>query len=213
MVRFIILVVIFPIGLSCCFNLWSLLISIYNTLDTNFYFIAGSIFSVVVMLLFKKKLNFFTTFEHELTHNIWAVLFFRKPMGFHVRKDGSGLFEYESGSRLSNVFISLSPYFFPTACFLWLPFYVLCKEQFYWFYFLFMGVFFGYHIVSTLQETKLYQTDITSNGIIYSFLLLFPLNVIFNGIILAHLHHGFKGIFNFLFMGHLNNLDLILTIL
>tara|TARA_B100000963_G_C22382607_1_gene560794 strand:+ start:151 stop:651 length:501 start_codon:yes stop_codon:yes gene_type:complete len=163
------------------------------------------------MLLFKNKFTFFSTFEHELTHNIWAMIFLRKPMGFHVNNDGTGLFEFEAGGRFSSVFILLSPYYFPTACFLWLPFHIVWKDQYYWFYFLMMGIFFGYHVMSTIQETGSYQTDITSNGVFYSYLIFIPLYVIFNGIILAHLDNGFTGIIDFIYRSHINNLDFILT--
>mgnify|MGYP006135399681 FL=1 len=122
MIRFIVFVIVFPLGISSSISLYNILIDISSNLNTHFFFLAESLFSLVFLLLFKRILNFFTTFEHELTHNIWAMLFFRKPMGFHVNNDGSGLFEYEPGGRFSNKFILLSPYYFPTACFLWLLF-------------------------------------------------------------------------------------------
>ena len=74
-----------------------------------------------------------------------------------------------------------------------------------------MGIFFGYHVMSTIQETGSYQTDITSNGVFYSYLIFIPLYVIFNGIILAHLDNGFTGIIDFIYRSHINNLDFILT--
>ena len=213
MTRLILLILIFPLGISCSINLYEILINLLSNLDNNLFFIVGSLFSIVIVWMFKKKLQFFTTFEHELTHNFWAILFFRKPMGFHVKKDGTGLFEYKAGGKFSNIFISLSPYFFPTACFIWLPFYGMCKSQYLWLYFLVMGIFFGYHIMSTIQETGSYQTDISNNGVFYSYLILIPLNIIFNGIILAHLDRGFHGVFDFLYSGHLNNYHFIVSLL
>ncbi|MDG1796930.1 MAG: M50 family metallopeptidase [Flavobacteriales bacterium] len=211
MIRFIIFILVFPLGISCSINLFDVLVNIFNNLNTHFFFLIGTSFSLIILLFFKTRFNFFSTFEHELTHNIWAMVFFRKPRGFHVNNDGSGLFEYEAGSRFSNVFILLSPYYFPTACFMWLPFYIVWKEQYYWFYFLMMGIFFGYHVMSTIQETGSYQSDITSNGVFYSYLIFIPLYVIFNGIILAHLDNGFSGVIDFLYVNNNNNFEFIMS--
>jgi hypothetical protein len=102
------------------------------------------------------------------------------------------------GGKVSDIFISLSPYFFPTSCFIWLPFHIICKEEYMWFYFLMMGVFFGYQVMSTIQETGSYQTDISSQGVVYSYFVFIPLYIVFHGIILAHLTNGFSGIGDFL---------------
>ena len=211
MIRFIIFILVFPLGISCSFNLFDVILNICKSVNTHFFFLIGTSFSIVVLLFFKTRFNFFSTFEHELTHNIWAIVFFRKPMGFHVNNDGTGLFEYEAGSRFSNVFILLSPYYFPTVCFMWLPFHIVWKEEYYWFYFLMMGIFFGYHVMSTIQETGSHQSDISSNGVFYSFLIFIPLYVVFNGIILAHLDNGFTGVYEFIYSGHLNNLEFMTT--
>lgn len=213
MARFIVLFISLPLGISCAFNLIDVFGGFLGNLNTSHYFfIGGTLFSLYVVAKFHKQLDFFSTFEHELTHNIWAMLFFRKPMGFHVSTDGSGLFEYSSGGKFSNIFISLAPYFFPTACFLWLPFHVMCKEEFYWFYFMMMGIFFGYQVMSTIQETGSYQTDITSNGILYSYATFIPLYVVFHGVILSHLNNGFNGVADFLYYGHLENVQWLLQL-
>ena len=74
-----------------------------------------------------------------------------------------------------------------------------------------MGVFFGYHVMSTISEIVSHQTDITSNGVFYSYMIFIPLYVIFNGIILAHLYNGFGGIVNFIYIRNMNNFNLILN--
>jgi hypothetical protein len=171
--------------------------SLVNSLSINhLVFGIGGLFSAILVAAKRTKLEFFTTFEHELTHNIWALLFFMKPVGFHVNEDGSGLFQYIP--KNSNIFkallITLSPYFFPTACFLWLPFYIFWAENWHPLYFTFMGIFFGYHIVSSFHETKPYQSDITQFGKIFSYAIILPLYIIFNGAILVFITNGFSGI-------------------
>ena len=155
MTKTIVLLLALPLGILSTFNLVHVFGDFIQDLDLfHYFFLGGCLFSLVVVAKYKQKLEFFSTFEHELTHNIWAMLFFRKPMGFHVNTDGSGLFQWEGGSKFSKIFILLSPYFFPTACYLWLPFHVMCKEEYYWFYFMMMGIFFGMTFYTITQETR-----------------------------------------------------------
>ena len=76
-----------------------------------------------------------------------------------------------------------------------------------------MGVLFVYHVMSTIPETGSHQTDITSNGVFYSYMIFILLYVIFNGIILAHLYNGFGGIVDFIYFGNMNNFNLILNLI
>ena len=105
------LLLIIPFGYSF-FNE----ITMFNIdVSRNYMFLLGTIAFFILYFLLSNKLQYFSTFEHELTHNIWALLFFKKPRGFHVNTDGSGLFEWSGSSGLlSKLFILLSPYFFPT---------------------------------------------------------------------------------------------------
>ena len=199
--KIIVFIISFCLAILCLSNLPSIFKNIIEVFDSNFYyFLAGFTLSALVVIKFQDKITFYSTFEHELTHNIWALLFLKKPSGFHVNSDGSGLFEYYPGSKFSRIFILLAPYFFPTACFLWLPFLIICKEEYYNFYFAMMGIFLGYHFIDTFLEAKPYQTDISTNGLVYSYSVLILLYIVFNGIIFSTLYNGFDGIvdlFNF----------------
>ena len=213
MTKTFVLILAMPLGILSAVNLVNIFRDFMQGLDVfHYFFLGGGVFSLYVVSKFRRKLEFFSTFEHELTHNIWAMLFFRKPMGFHVNTDGSGLFQWQEGSKFSNIFILLSPYFFPTACYLWLPFHVMCKEEYYWFYFMMMGIFFGYQVMSTIQETGTHQTDITSNGILYSYMTFIPLYIVFHGIILAHLNNGFEGIADFIYFDNVENFEWLLQL-
>jgi hypothetical protein len=210
MVKALVLFLAVIIGINCSINLWFVLTELFSQFSSvSLWFIGGCVVSTLLLVVYKKKFEFFTTFEHELTHNIWAMIFFRKPMGFHVNRDGSGLFEFKQGGKFSDIFISLAPYFFPTACFLWLPFHIMCKEEYMWFYFLLMGVFFGYQVVSTIQETGSYQSDIKGNGVIYSYCVFIPLYIAFHGVVLSHLSNGFSGVADFLIWDSYNNVKLL----
>ena len=177
-------------------------------------FLLGSVVSFIFCYLFFNKLRYILTFEHELTHNIWALLFFKKPEGFHVNSDGSGLFEY-SGSTgiMSKVFILLSPYFFPTITFFLILLSLLIKEGFVSIYFLVIGVSFGYHLFSTIKETHLEQTDITENGYFTSFNIMLLMNIIMNGVVIAFINNGFDGVGVFFISASMNMYELIFSIL
>lgn len=209
MIKIIVLVITVIIGLLCGLNFFALIKNAeYNFGMDQYFFLGGMTFSLYIVYRYEKKIEFYSTFEHELTHNLWAMLFFKKPVGFQVNKDGTGLFQWTGSSKLSSIFILLAPYFFPTACFLWLPFHVMCKEEYYWFYFMMMGIFFGYHLMSTYQEIGAHQSDITTNGIFYSYTVILALFIVFHGIILTHMLNGFIGVKDFLIT---HNIEIVKT--
>ena len=157
------------------------------------YFVIGLALSYLLVYRRKNKLTFYMTFEHELTHNIWAVLTFNKPTGFHVNEDGSGLFQFEIGSNHSRIFITLAPYFFPTSCMIWLIFYEFFKIEYHLIYFLLMGLFFGYQFFRIQADFGPHQTDIQKFGMTLSLLFIIPLYIIFFGLIIALTFNGWAG--------------------
>lgn len=157
----------------------------------NTLFLAGTVVSGILCLLFARRLRFFMVFEHELTHNIWALLFLKKPRGFHVNPDGSGQFQFSGRtSTISELFISLGPYFFPTITVLLILASPIVKEGLMEIYFLAIGITYGYHLSSTVKETHLRQTDISENGYFTSFNLIISLNLLTNGLVLAFINGG-----------------------
>ena len=202
MIKALVQVISWLLAIFCTLNLFMLIPQLAKNLSINHVgFLVGTLISLFIIKKYKKQLSFFIVFEHELTHNIWAMLFFMKPMGFHVKEDGTGGYFVHSANgntKLKDIFIRLSPYFFPTACFLWIPFCIVWKEEYLLYYFSIMGVFWGYHIMSTIQETGSHQSDLRAHGLTYSYLLILPLYIIFNGIIIALLNNGFSGIIDFL---------------
>ena len=73
------------------------------------YFLAGfGVFIPFWFIWFKNK-NFYSTFEHELTHLLVGLLFFKKPAHFTVTRDSGG----ETGLYGGNFLITLAPYFLP----------------------------------------------------------------------------------------------------
>ena len=190
-------------------------ITIFNIdVSKNYMFLLGTIAFLILYFLFSNKLQYFSTFKHELTHNIWALLFFKKPRGFHVNTDGSGLFEWSGSSGLlSKIFILLSPYFFPTITMFLILFSPIIKDRFISVYFLVIGMSFGYHIVSAIKEIHLGQTDITENGYFTSFNIIVLMNLIMNGLVIAFVNNGAYGIGEFFSSTYVYGYNLVVSIL
>ena len=204
------LLLIIPFGYSF-FNE----ITMFNLdVSKNYMFLIGLVAFLILGFLLSNKLQYFSTFEHELTHNIWALLFFKKPRGFHVNADGSGLFEWSGVTGLlSKVFILLSPYFFPTITMFLILLSLIIKDGFISIFFLVIGISFGYHIVSTIKEMHLEQTDITENGYFTSFNTIVLMNLIMNGVVIAFINNGYNGIAEFFTSAYMYGYNLVISIL
>lgn len=117
----------------------------------------GTGIGTVVFLIFLRRQDGFTTFEHELTHSITAVLFLRRVEYFVVRPEGGGCVSHVGnfGGWIADDFIRLAPYVFPTFMFiaaLIRPF--LNSSALPW-YDIFIGFTFAFHTLSTIDETLL----------------------------------------------------------
>lgn len=154
--------------------------------------------AAVLSFLFISSGSFLATFEHELTHNLFAILTFNKPTGFHVNRDGSGLFQYRGRG---NILITLGPYFFQTFSFMILPLYLVIMPKYHVYFFVLLGILTGYHSSSTIKEFGFRQPDIRKNGILFSTILVLFLNIISFGILLAFVIGNWQGIGEFLVGG------------
>ena len=126
--------------------------------------------------------SFFSTFEHELTHAIFAWLCFHKVTRFEAT-DGvnRGLDMQEQGydgalyATGSNWLITIAPYFSPT---LLLPFYLVALLNPPPVFLVLVGMICAYHITSTYRETGLHQTDLKRVGYLFTFMFLPAANLI-----------------------------------
>jgi len=148
-----------------------------NNLSHSFskYFLIGVLIGSAFWLIFSKSLKFFAVFEHELTHMLVGILFFQKPRAI-TASEGGGMTVIGG-----NFLVVLAPYFLPTFSYLALPFYFIIKSSIYPQYFLILGIITGYHIISTIQETKPYQTDLQRYTLPFSYSFSIFGNIIFLG--------------------------------
>ena len=190
------------VGITCVPLIWgygSADITLFRWIPENLeiyrHFGAGfSLAFVVWLLVLRRRLSFWETFEHELTHTIFSVIMFKGMHQFSATRDEGGFVVQEG----SNMVTRLAPYFFPTPV---MPFLVLRPlvhaAVIPWVDGL-IGAALLFHVVSTIHETGLRQTDITRSGVVVSLVLITLLHLVFLGLILTVVGRGWAGTPDFL---------------
>lgn len=157
-------------------------------------------------VIFKRFLQVVCTFEHELTHLIVGLLFFKMPKSFNVTFTQGGYVEMYGGK---NFLVTLAPYFLPTVCYLILPLAWFLPKESLPVFFGILGVSVSFHLFSGWQESHLGQSDLQEAGLAFSFLFLPVANLIFFGAILALVIGGNDKFFSFWKQGLVNGVSLI----
>lgn len=141
----------------------------------------GIVAFFVIVRLFNKNLNWFTTFSHELTHTIVSILLFRKIHSFQA---GMGTGEIStSGNSNTLVFVDLAPYCLPIFTYLLLAIRMMLAKDMLMYYDVLIGLSVGFHVYCFKTQTGSYQTDINKHPLYFSYIyiataLLFNLCVI-----------------------------------
>lgn len=145
--------------------------------DTIWVALAGGAASWwAVYLMLPKPMRVYV-FGHEFTHVLWTWLF-----GGHVRK-----FKVTaSGGHVvvtkSNFLIALAPYFFPVYAILVIAAFCVghwlwgWSAHFVWFHLL-LGAAYAFHLTLTWHILHIEQTDITSQGYVFSAVVIFLGNI------------------------------------
>ncbi len=170
--------------------------------------LAGIVLGVIFYKVVFRRLWGFSTFEHELSHALIALLFFRRIKKFVVTRFNGGYIEYTDGfgGKTGNHFIALGPYFLPTFTLLSVlirPF--LANAWFPWFD-VWIGITFSYQTLNNIDELRrnwtrerfllaggggLTNTDIGHEGYIFSFIIILALKLLFLGFLMYMLSGGY----------------------
>lgn len=157
-------------------------------------------------LIFKRFLQVFCTFEHELTHLIVGLLFLKKPKSFNVTFTQGGYVEMYGGS---NFLVTLAPYFLPTICYLILPLAWVLPSESLPIFLSILGASMAFHLLSGWQEFHFGQSDLHDAGLIFSVFFLPVANLIFFGAILSLVIGGNDKFLSFWKLGLVNGISLI----
>jgi hypothetical protein len=156
-------------------------------------FIAGFIVFTGIWRLFKRQLEVVCTFEHEITHVLFGLLFLKVPRSFRVTRHEGGEVTMIGG----NFLITLAPYFFPTVSYLLLPLGFFFPQKYLAVFLALLGASVAFHIASTWAELHWQQTDLHKAGIVFSLLFLPAANLIFYGALLTLVFGGTDGFLAF----------------
>jgi hypothetical protein len=115
---------------------------------------------------------------HELTHALWGILMGARVGKIDVSKKG-GHVELSK----TNFLISLAPYFFPFYTGLVIAIYFLASlfisvETYHTLFLSLVGITWAFHFHFTIQILMTRQPDITQNGRLFSYIVIYNLNII-----------------------------------
>lgn len=138
--------------------------------------LGGAACWLAIFLLLPKPMRVYV-FGHELTHAVWTWL-----CGGKVKRFKTGAAGGHVVVTKNNFLIALAPYFFPLYATLIVLFFALghliwgWERHVVWFHFL-LGAAYCFHITLTMHILQTRQSDITSQGYLFSGVIIFLGNI------------------------------------
>lgn len=176
---------------AACLQLYYQVLPLVHDQSIRSPFVLGFLSFFIFMVIFSHfTFNLFMTFEHELTHGIFAILTFNKVVALKVFENG-GKLEYEG---TSNWLILLAPYFFPTVALCVGVAIGLLDQKLRWWGQFWLGTSIAYQLFSTVIETELKQRDLIECGLAFSVVTLPFLNALSYILLTAYMTGGWHGI-------------------
>ena len=176
-IKLIIAILLLPVCLGAARALWRGVRSGYGADTLWVPLLAGAACWLVIFLLMPKPMWVYV-FGHELTHALWTWLFGGKVKKMKVTAKGGHVVISKT-----NFLIALAPYFFPLYAVLVIAVFALGNliwnwhGQLAWFYLL-LGAAYAFHVSLTIHILQTEQTDITSQGWLFSAVVIFLGNVV-----------------------------------
>jgi hypothetical protein len=135
-------------------------------------FVGGAACWLVVFLLLPKPMLVYV-FGHELTHALWTWLFGGRVQRFKATANGGHVVISKS-----NFLIVLAPYFFPLYVVGVVIVFALGNLAFGWerylpWFHLLVGAAYSFHVTLTWHILQTRQSDITSQGWLFSIVIIF----------------------------------------
>jgi hypothetical protein len=171
-IKFIIAILLLPVCAGTAMALWQVLCASGRADVVWVPLLGGAACWGVVFLLLPKPMWIYV-FGHELTHALWTWLFGGQVKKMKVASDGGHVVISKS-----NFLIALAPYFFPLYAVLVIAVFAVghCfwnwTDYLVWFH-LALGAAYAFHVTLTWQVLRTRQTDITSQGWLFSAVVIF----------------------------------------
>jgi len=139
--------------------------------------LAGFLIWMLCWMLLPKPVRVYIL-GHELTHALWAILFGGRARNLRVSEKGGSV-----RVTKDNVLITLAPYFFPFYTILLIFVHLLLRIFFdpvpypaAWLFLI--GFTWAFHVTFTLQSLTVRQPDIQEHGRLFSYALIYLLNML-----------------------------------
>ena len=180
-----------PIGVALLPMCWATSMAVYSLYQASVAPVAGGFegwalpigFLSWIALFFLLPRPFRTyVLGHELTHAMWALMMGGRVGKMRVGKDG-GHVEVSK----SNFLVTLAPYFFPFYTFIVIALYFLAGiwmevEAYRAWWLGAVGFTWAFHITFTIHMLAQRQPDIQEHGKIFSYAVIYLMNVLVIGI-------------------------------
>lgn len=176
-IKFIIALLLLPICAGALRALWLVLRAGYGA-DTVWMPLLGGAACWIVIFLMLPKPMWIYVFGHELTHAIWTWLFGGQVKKMKVTSKGGHVLISKT-----NFLIALAPYFFPLYAFMVIGGFALGNLIWNWqghqvWFHLLLGAAYAFHLTLTFHVLQTQQSDITSQGYLFSAVVIFLGNAI-----------------------------------
>ena len=173
-IKFIIGLLLLPVCAGALRALW-LVLRASGSADTIWVpFLGGAACWVVVFILLPKPMWIYV-FGHELTHALWTWLFGGEVKKLKVTSKGGHVVISKT-----NFIIALAPYFFPLYAVIVIGLYSLGRWWWSWpliWFHVLIGAAYAFHVSLTFHVLQTRQSDITSQGYLFSAVVIFLGNV------------------------------------
>jgi hypothetical protein len=172
----IIAFLLLPVCAGAATALWRALRSSGSADTTWVPFLAGAGCWLVIYELLPKPMWIYV-FGHELTHALWTWLLGGEVKGFRATSKGGHVVVTKN-----NFLLALAPYFFPlyailvVAAFLVGQLFWNWRAYVSWFH-LCLGAAYAFHVTLTWHVLKSRQSDITSQGYLFSAVVIYLGNI------------------------------------
>lgn len=132
----------------------------------------------IVLFLSLPKPMWLYVVGHELTHALWAWMFGGRVKKFKATARGGHVVLTKT-----NLFITLSPYFFPLYAVLWTGCFLLGNALFGWrdgrpWFHFGLGFAYAFHVTLTAHILRTRQPDLESEGWVFSAVVIWLGNVL-----------------------------------
>ena len=185
-----------PFALLCCLAVYPIITNSldvfhvwYENVDTTFW--VGFIgYFILYRYIFSARIwgSWLPTFEHELTHAIFAVATLHSVTDFHTSYKSGGHIRYVGGE--GNWLITIAPYIFPTTLGLTILLFPYLK-QYEWVW-IFVGVVFAFQYISTYREVHSQQPDLQEVGFFFALIVIPTCNILSISLVMAWMNGGLQ---------------------